>query len=78
MAVKSQRDSSDNGPMRGKRRLRKIEILSTETVAVYECDACAWMLHAPAERALSEIETEFDDHDCKQNAVGKKPIPNSL
>jgi hypothetical protein len=60
--------------MRGKPNLRKIEVLSTETVAVYECDACSWMLDAPTEMTLSEIETEFRDHDCKQNALNKKPI----
>jgi hypothetical protein len=74
--VENQGNSSDNDPMRGKRKLRKIEVLSTEAVAVYECDACAWMLNAPAERTLSEIETEFDDHDCKKNALGKRPVPN--
>jgi hypothetical protein len=59
--------------MRGKRKLRKIDVLSIETAVVYECDACAWMLRAPTEMDLSEIEAEFNDHDCKHNALSKNP-----
>jgi hypothetical protein len=60
--------------MRGKRKLRQIDVMSTDVTHVYECDACAWMLDAPAAMALSEIQAEFDEHDCKENALKKKPV----
>jgi hypothetical protein len=31
-------------------------------------------LDAPVAMAVSEIEAEFDEHDCKQNALKKSPI----
>lgn len=55
--------------MRGKRKLSKIEFMSNDSNQVYECDACAWMLNSPLERTLSDIQSEFDSHDCKENSL---------
>ncbi len=55
--------------MRGKRKLRKIEVMSTEDEQVYECDCCAWLLRVPRDVTFSDIEAEFDSHDCKVNSL---------
>jgi len=60
--------------MRGKRVLRKLENMSDETEHVYECEACIWMVHVAPDRHPSEIQAEFDGHDCKENSFKKKPI----
>ena len=58
--------------MRGKRKLRKIEAMSTDAEQVYECDLCACLLGVPADLNFSDIQTEFDGHDCKVNSVKNK------
>jgi hypothetical protein len=60
--------------VRGKRTLRKIEGMSTDTEHVYECDSCIWMVHVSPDRSFGEIQAEFNDHDCKDNSLKKKPI----
>lgn len=55
--------------MRGKRKLQKIEVLSTNAEQVYECDCCAWLLHVAGDVGLSAIQAEFDSHDCKFNSL---------
>lgn len=52
--------------MRGKRKLRRIDAMSTEQEQVYECDLCAWLLRVEAD--FGEIQAEFDEHDCKVNS----------
>ena len=59
--------------MRGKRVLRKVEGISTDTEHVYECDSCIWMVNVSPDRSFSEIQAEFEGHDCKENSL-KKPI----
>lgn len=60
--------------MRGKRKLRQVEAMSNETERVYECDLCAWLLRVPADVSFAEVQAEFDSHDCKVNALKRKPI----
>jgi hypothetical protein len=59
--------------MRGKRSLRKIEAMSTNTTHVYECGSCSWMMEISADRNFSEIHAEFDGHDCKENLLKERP-----
>ena len=59
--------------MRGKRVLRKVESISTDTEHVYESDSCIWMVNVSRDRSLSEIQVEFEGHDCEDNSL-KKPI----
>lgn len=55
--------------MRSKRKFRKIEVMSTEDEHVYECDCCAGLLRASPDTAFSDIQAEFDGHDCKVNSL---------
>jgi hypothetical protein len=57
-----------------KRKLRKLENVSRDTEHVYECDVCMWMLIVPPDRKFSEIQSEFEGHDCKENSLKKRPI----
>jgi hypothetical protein len=63
--------------MRGKRKLRKVEGMSTEVTHIYECDSCAWTLDVPAALDTAKIEAEFTGHDCKENALKKCPPSTS-
>ena len=60
--------------MRGKRKLRKVEAMSSESERVYECDLCAWLLRVPADVSFGEVQSEFDGHNCKVNALKRKPL----
>jgi hypothetical protein len=60
--------------LRGKRSLRKLEAVSTDKEHVYECDACVWMVTVSPERSFGEIQAEFEEHDCSENSLKKKPI----
>jgi hypothetical protein len=62
-----------NSAMRGKRKLRKIEVMSTDSEDVYECDCCAWLLRVAPAVSVSEVLTEFNSHDCKLNSLKKGP-----
>jgi hypothetical protein len=66
------------GRMRGKRKLRQVDAMSTETEQVYECDLCAWLLRVPAHVAFDEIKVQFDEHDCKENSLKKRPSRQAL
>jgi hypothetical protein len=58
--------------MRGKRKLQKIEGMSSHTIHVYECESCTWTFDVPANLAVREIQSKFDGHDCKANGLNKK------
>jgi len=64
--------------MRGKRKLHKVEGMSNEDTHTYKCDACAWSLDVPSGLSMTEIETEFAVHDCKEERAeenGRRPRP---
>jgi len=64
--------------MRGKRKLRKIETMSTDTNHVYECDMCIWMMETSPDQSPIEVELEFNAHDCKANSLKYRPVRPQL
>jgi hypothetical protein len=70
----SKRIENTASEMSTMRRLRKWEKVSGDKEHVYECDVCMWMLVVSPDRVFSDIQSEFDRHDCKQNSLKKRPI----
>jgi hypothetical protein len=49
--------------------------MSTAAESVYECDLCIWMMRIPADGSFDDVQAAYDAHNCKQNSLKKKRIP---
>jgi hypothetical protein len=49
-----------------------IEAMSTDAEQIYECDLCTLLLCVPADINFSDIQGEFDGHECNANSLKNK------